>query len=142
MIKQEFRSNQQLIAVLCSVSVYSKPDSADFITERGHSIQVGVLCKSAGEIVKAHQHLPEQKVVRGCQEVLIVTEGELQVTIYDTDHNFVGTTVIYPHQIFIQYVGGHKFEVLDDVQFIEIKQGPYTPAAKVFFNPLAHEQTK
>jgi hypothetical protein len=28
------------------------------------------------------------------------------------------------------------------VQFIELKQGPYTPADKVYFNPLAHEQTK
>jgi len=114
----------------------------EFVTDNHHSIQVGVLHRQAGTVVEAHQHLPVQKVVTGTQEVLIVKSGHIVVDIFDPNGEFVSARALRTGDIFIQYSGGHAFHFITDVQFIEIKQGPYTPADKVFFNLLAHEQTK
>jgi len=133
---------------LLSTHIFAIPNDnakvkTEFVTENAHSIQVGVLHRAAGTFVGAHQHLPVQKVVTGTQEVLIVKSGHVVVDIFDQSGEFVSARALRTGDIFIQYAGGHAFHFITDVQFIEIKQGPYTPADKVFFvNPLAHEQTK
>ena len=114
----------------------------EFVTDNSHSIQVGILHRAAGTLVNAHQHLPVQKVVTGTQEVLIVKSGHIVVDIFDPNGEFVSARALRTGDVFVQYAGGHAFNFITDVQFIEIKQGPYTPSDKVFFNPLAHEQTK
>lgn len=113
-----------------------------FATDPVHSIQVGVLHRPAGTVVEPHQHLPVQKMVTGTQEVLIIRSGHIVVDIFDAKGNFVSAKPLRTGDIFIQYSGGHAFHFITDVQFVEIKQGPYTPADKVFFNPLDHEQSK
>lgn len=127
--------------IFYSPHVYDK-DLTEFITDPSRSIQVGVLHRRAQTRVECHQHLPKQKTVNGCQEVLIIKSGMLHVDIYDPDKNYICTRVLRTGDILIQYWGGHAFEFLNDTVFIELKQGPYTPEDKVFFNPLAHEQMK
>jgi len=117
-------------------------DKTEFLTETSYSIQVGVLHRSAGTFIKAHNHLPTRKIVSGCQEVLIVKSGTIEVVIYDHEQNYLATEVLRTGDILIQYHGGHSFSFLVDTQFIEIKQGPYTPADKVFFDPRCHESMK
>jgi hypothetical protein len=118
----------------------------EFVTDDAQSIQVGVLHRQAGTVVQAHQHLPVQKQVTGTQEVLIVRSGHIVVDIFDTKGNFVAAKPLRTGDIYIQYSGGHAFHFITDVQFVEIKQGPYTPADKVYFNydfdPTRHEQMK
>lgn len=116
----------------------------EFYTKEDHSIQVGFLCRKEGTKVASHQHLPVQKLVTGCQEVLIIKEGIIHVDVFSPHGEFslLNTIVLMSGDIYIQYCGGHSFTFYEDTKFIEIKQGPYTPADKVFFNPLAHEQTK
>jgi hypothetical protein len=114
----------------------------EFVTDRKYSIQVGVLHRSGGTTIEAHQHLPAQKTVMGTQEVLIVQSGNIQVDIYNAKKEYICSYTIKTRDIYVQYCGGHAFHFLTDAQFVEIKQGPYTPADKVYFNPLSHEQTK
>lgn len=114
----------------------------EFLTDDSQSIQVGILYRQAGTVVQPHQHLPVQKQVVGTQEVLIIKSGHVVVDIYDLSGNFVSAKPLRTGDIYIQYCGGHAFHFITDVQFVEIKQGPYTPADKVYFNPLAYEQTK
>ena len=117
-------------------------DVTTFVTDPSRSIQVGVLHRSADTKVEAHQHLPVQKTVSGCQEVLIIKSGIVHVDLYDTDKKYICSRLLCGGDILIQYWGGHAFTFRTDTQFIEIKQGPYTPEDKVFFNPLSHEQMK
>lgn len=114
----------------------------EFVTEPDHSIQVGLLHRPADSVVEAHQHLPVQKTVSGCQEVLYIKSGNVHVDVYDPEKNFVETVQIGAGDTYIQFYGGHRFRFLTDTQFIEIKQGPFTPADKVFFDPRCHEQMK
>ena len=113
-----------------------------FLTAPEHSIQVGYLSRPKGTSIASHQHKPTSKVVQGCQEVLLVRKGRLQVSIYDVQGNFVASQMLKAGSIFIQYKGGHSFFAPEDVSFVEIKQGPYTPEDKVYFNPVLHENMK
>lgn len=114
----------------------------EFVTDDSQSIQVGVLHRQAGTVVQPHQHLPVQKQVIGTQEVLIVRSGHIVVDIFDTNGNFVSAKPLRTGDVYIQYCGGHAFHFITDSQFVEIKQGPYAAADKVFFNPMSHEQMK
>jgi hypothetical protein len=136
---------------LLATHIYAMPNDnakskTEFVTDNSHSIQVGILHRPAGTLINAHQHLPVQKVVTGTQEVLIVKAGHIVVDIFDENGVFVSARALRTGDVYIQYSGGHAFNFITDVQFIELKQGPYTPADKVYFNPdfnpLQHEQTK
>lgn len=138
-----FMSKHRLVASVFGTSLGNHVQSGtDFVTSPEQSIQVGILHKSAGEKIPSHQHRPTSKNVIGCQEVLILSKGKMKVEIYSPENEFIASIIIGPGQMFIQYTGGHAFEVIEDVQFIEIKQGPYTPEDKVIFNPMAHENMK
>lgn len=133
--------------IVLATIIYGTPnDNADtkteFVTQPDHSIQVGILHRPNGTVIKAHQHLPTQKTVSGCQEILFVRSGQIQVDIYCPDKNLVSQVIIGAGDTYIQYHGGHEFIFQANTQFLEIKQGPYTPSDKVFFNPLCHEQMK
>lgn len=133
--------------VLIATVLYWTPNDftkakTDFVTDESKSIQVGVLHRPEGTQVKAHQHLPVQKTVSGCQEVLIIKTGVVLVSIFDQLQNHLQDITLRAGDIFIQYHGGHSFDFKVDTQFVEIKQGPFTPADKVFFDPRCHESMK
>ena len=133
--------------VLIATVLYWTPNDllkskTEFVTDESKSIQVGVLHRPEGTLIKAHQHLPTQKTVSGCQEVLIVKTGIVEVSIFDHLHNHLQDLTLRTGDVFIQYHGGHSFLFQTDTQFIEIKQGPFTPQDKVSFNPLCHESMK
>lgn len=135
--------SQVLLAThLHSLHCDNSKNKTEFVTDDTQSIQVGVLHRPAGTVVNAHQHLPVQKLVTGTQEVLIVKSGHIVVDIFDQDGIYVSARALRTGDVYIQYCGGHAFTFVTNVQFIEIKQGPYTPSDKVFFNPIAHEQMK
>ena len=117
-------------------------EGTNFVTENNHSLQVGVLHRKAGTLIEPHQHLPTQKVVTGCQEIIIVLEGLMRVVIYSPEGRILNECDLHPGTIFIQYMGGHSFDITHNARFIEVKQGPYVADDKIYFNPLAHEQTR
>jgi hypothetical protein len=133
-----------IASVLKWVPNSNEKEKTEFATKPHHSLQVGVLHRSAGTVIQAHQHLPAHKQVTGCQEILIIRSGCVDVDVYapDVANTYLGTRVLRTGDIYIQYCGGHRFHFHNDTQFVEVKQGPYTPEDKIYFNPLAHEQTK
>lgn len=115
----------------------------EFVTDPDQPIQLGVLNRLQGTRVEPHRHLPVQRTISGSQEVLIVRSGQILTEIFDVNLNSICVKTLRAGDIFIQYTGGHSFQFVTDSEFIEIKQGPFTPEAKVFFvNPLSHEQMK
>lgn len=113
-----------------------------FFTTPTHSLQAGVIVQAAGTTIQPHLHVPTRKEVVGCQEILIVQTGLVDVTIYCPKQICLGIVTLHPGDMLIQYLGGHSFYFLKDTTMIEVKQGPFIVADKVTFNPFEHEQTK
>ena len=52
-------------------------------------------------------------------------KGKLKAFIYDKDKVFVKELVSSSGQVALFFGGGHGFEVLEDLEMYEIKQGPF-----------------
>jgi hypothetical protein len=64
--------------------------------------------------------------VQYTQEVLFVKSGKLRADFYDNDRQYVESRVLEGGDVILLAAGGHGFEVLEEVEMVEVKQGPYT----------------
>jgi mannose-6-phosphate isomerase-like protein (cupin superfamily) len=59
------------------------------------------------------------------QEVLFIKRGKLRVDFYDKNQIYLESYVLETGDAILLASGGHGFEVLEEVEVIEVKQGPY-----------------
>jgi hypothetical protein len=77
------------------------------------------------------------------KEVLIVRKGKLRVDFYQDDRTYIESHVIDEGDVILLAYGGHGFEVIEDCEMIEIKQGPFLgDADKTRFDNIAKTAVK
>ena len=59
------------------------------------------------------------------QEVLFIKKGILRVDFYDEYEDYLESRDLHAGDIILLVSGGHGFQVLEEVEMIEVKQGPY-----------------
>ncbi len=47
------------------------------------------------------------------------------INFYDADQRYLESRILLPGDVILLIQGGHGFEVLEEVEMIEVKQGPY-----------------
>ncbi len=101
-----------------------------FYVENEWSLQVGKQRRENGEVIKPHKHIPV-KVQREetLQEVLYVEKGKVKITFYTDQWEKIDYRVLNAGDMILLIRGGHGFEMLEETEMIEIKQGPYDPSA-------------
>ncbi len=100
-------------------------EGIQFLTEEDYSQQLAYMHHPAGKIIDAHIHNFEQRNVVQTQEVLVIRKGILRVDFYLEDHTYVESHLLQEGDIILLASGGHGFEVIEEVEMVEIKQGPY-----------------
>lgn len=96
-----------------------------FFTESGLSQQLAYMRHPTGKLIEPHVHNPVPREVQFTQEVLLIRKGRLRVDFYDADQRYLESRILGPGDVILLIQGGHGFEVLDEVEMIEVKQGPY-----------------
>ena len=56
----------------------------------------------------------------------MILKGKLRVDFYNSSKKYLLSKVIKEKDIIMLVHGGHGFKVLNDVEMLEIKQGPYS----------------
>ncbi len=108
-----------------------------FFTPPDFSQQLGYMQHPAGKIIQPHVHLAAQREVAYTQEVLLVRKGKLRVDFYESDQRYLESRTLEGGDVILLASAGHGFEVLEDVEMIEVKQGPYSEHEdKVRFNGI------
>ena len=79
----------------------------------------------AGTSISPHVHNPVAREVIYTQEVLIIRSGQLRVDFYDDEKCYLESRILESGDVLQLISGGHGFEVLQDIEMLEIKQGPY-----------------
>ena len=102
-----------------------KADGIKFFTPSSFSQQLAQMDHRKGHVIKAHVHNPVSRSVEYTQEALFVKQGKLKVNLYSQDRNFICSKVLTSGDVILLCSGGHGFEVLEDLQMVEVKQGPY-----------------
>ena len=100
-------------------------NGVDFITPNEYSQQVAYMHHPAGKMIDAHVHNLVHRNVVLTQEVLFIKKGNLRVDFYDEYEDYLESRDLHAGDIILLVSGGHGFFVLDEVEMIEVKQGPY-----------------
>ena len=96
-----------------------------FFTPNELSQQLAFMRHPSGKLIEPHVHNPVPREVQFTQEVLLIRKGKLRVDFYDTDQRYLESRILGPGDVILLIQGGHGFEVLEEVEMIEVKQGPY-----------------
>jgi len=117
------RHNGVLMAVIVPGS-FSEP-GIHFFTPHELSQQLAYMQHPAGKVIPPHVHTPAPRTVEYTQEVLVIKRGRLRVDFYDDGRRYLESRVLRTGDVILLAVGGHGFEVLEEIEMIEVKQGPY-----------------
>ena len=113
----------QLLAVIVSHN-FDRP-GIHFFTPNDLSQQLAYMRHPAGKVIDPHIHNPVSRSVQYTQEVLFIKRGRLRVDFYDNDRNYIESRILQGGDVILLATGGHGFEVLEEIEMIEVKQGPY-----------------
>lgn len=100
-------------------------EGVDFITPNEYSQQIACMHHKAGKVIDAHVHNLVHRNVVLTQEVLFIKRGKLRVDFYDEYEDYLESRILESGDVILLVSGGHGFTVLEEVEMIEVKQGPY-----------------
>ena len=103
----------------------SNRNGINFYTPNDFSQQVATMNHPKGHLIEPHFHNKVVREVHYTQEVLIIRKGKLRVDFYDKQCNYIESRLLNKDDIIVLVTGGHGFEVLEDLEMVEVKQGPY-----------------
>ena len=121
---QFIKKKETIIAIIIKNN-YSC-EGVDFITPGDYSQQVAYMHHPTGKVIDAHLHNLVHRNVVMTQEVLFIKKGKLRVDFYDNYEDYLESTVLESGDVILLVSGGHGFTVLEEVEMIEVKQGPYS----------------
>ena len=117
------KDKEQILAIVISHNFNEK--GIHFFTPDEFSQQLAYMNHPSGKIIEPHYHNPVERNVIYTQEVLVIKKGKLKVDFYDDNQAYLKSKIIEGGDIILLASGGHGFEVLEDIEMIEVKQGPY-----------------
>ncbi len=114
---------ENLLAIIIRAG-FSKP-GIHFITPDEFSQQLAYMQHPAGKIIEPHVHNRVQREVFYTQEVLFLKRGRLQVDFYDNNRTYLESRILETGDVILLASGGHGFQALEEIEMVEVKQGPY-----------------
>lgn len=131
--RPEWDGAEGLLALIISRH-FDRPGTT-FLTDRDQFQQLAFVSRPAGTCIQAHVHPPSRREVARTQEVLLIRRGRVRVDFFTSARVYVCSRVLGPGDVVALLGGGHGFEVLEDLEMWEVKNGPFAgDGDKVKFN--------
>jgi mannose-6-phosphate isomerase-like protein (cupin superfamily) len=96
-----------------------------FFTANEFSQQLASMSYAPGKVIAAHTHNPVRREVFFTQEALFIRKGKLRVDFYGRSGEYRTSRILGAGDVILLISGGHGFEVLEELNMVEVKQGPY-----------------
>jgi mannose-6-phosphate isomerase-like protein (cupin superfamily) len=122
MIKKVY-DGDNLLAIIIS-NKFNEP-GIHFFTPDDFSQQLAYMRHPKGKTIIPHSHNPVPRQIEYTQEILFIKSGKIRVDFYDLDQKYLESYILSQHDVILLIKGGHGFEVLEELEMFEIKQGPY-----------------
>ena len=131
----------QTLAIILRTTYKEK--GINFFTPNEFSQQLAYMNRPSGYEIQPHVHNAVQREVQFTKEVLFIKSGKVRVDFYDNEKNYLESRILVSGDVILLAFGGHGFEMIDDSEIIEVKQGPYVGEAdKTRFEPISTDQIK
>lgn len=118
-----YRDSRGRIIALVIKASYSG-NGIDFFTKDEDFMQVAYMGHPAGYAIAPHFHNLIRREVDYTCEALIMRKGVMEVCLYE-EQKIIHTFKLYIGDVLVLFGGGHGFKMIEAVEMIEIKQGPY-----------------
>lgn len=114
-----------------------------FFTPNEFSQQLAYMNRPQGYVIAPHIHNAVPREVQFTKEVLFIKSGKVRVDFYDDSEHYLESRILTPGDVILLAFGGHGFEMLEESEIIEVKQGPYAGEAdKTRFSPISADQVR
>lgn len=133
--------HDQLLSII--ISHRFNQSGIHFFTPNELSQQLAYMHHPTGKLIPPHVHNPVPREVIYTQEVLFIKSGKLRVDFYTDQQEYLDSRILEAGDTILLVMGGHGFEVLEEVEMIEVKQGPYLGEQdKTRFQGITAQQAK
>ncbi len=116
-------NNNELYAIIIRASYENK--GIEFFTPDDFSQQLAFMSHPKGKLIEPHIHNLVKREVFYTKEVLFIRKGKIRVDFYDEARKYIKSQILSEGDVILLASGGHGFEVLEDLEMFEVKQGPY-----------------
>lgn len=123
MLPETITHNGAVLAIIISKDF--KKDGIEFFTPDDFSQQLAYMKRPPGHVIDPHVHNVVKREVSLTQEVLYIKSGKIRVDFYTDDKEYIESRELCTGDVILLAAGGHGFEMLEETEMIEIKQGPY-----------------
>ncbi len=125
----------QLLALI--LRRHFRAEGTHFVTPDDFTQQLGYMRHPTGHTIAPHLHAVAARSVVDAQEVLVILRGRLRVDFYSAAREYCESRELFPFDVVLLVAGGHGFEVLEAIEMLEIRQGPYLGGADTTrFEPI------
>jgi hypothetical protein len=96
-----------------------------FFSPADSSFQFGLLAHEAGFVEPPHYHRPFSRTIDDLQQMFVVQRGVVAVALYADDGSLLSEVILKAGDAIVLIHGVHAIRVIEDMQCISVKQGPF-----------------
>lgn len=96
-----------------------------FFSPAGSSFQFGLLAHEAGFVEPPHYHKWVPREIQDLQQMFVVQRGVVVVDLYSDEGELLREVTLKQGDAIVLIHGVHAIRVLEDMQCISVKQGPF-----------------
>lgn len=100
-------------------------EKTTFFSPPESSFQFGLLAHKAGFEEPPHFHKPFAREIRDLQQMFIVQRGAVAVQLYSEEGHLLREITLRGGDAIVLIHGVHAIRVIEDLQCISVKQGPF-----------------
>jgi mannose-6-phosphate isomerase-like protein (cupin superfamily) len=120
---ETIKYNDKVLAIV--VRSHDFAEGINFVTPSNFSQQLAHMHHPTGKVILPHVHNQVVREIFYTQEVLLIKRGKMRMDLYDDDKNYLESRILKAGDIVLLATGGHGFTVLDEIEMVEVKQGPH-----------------
>jgi hypothetical protein len=120
---QNISDDSGLLAVIIRADFQA--DGIVFATPNELPQQLGYMKRPAGYEINPHVHVLKRYDVQYSSETLFIRKGKVRIDFYSEDRQYLSSEILMAGDVVLLSRGGHGFEMLEESEIIEVKQGPY-----------------
>ena len=119
---EEIRISGKLIALIIQSDALK--EGVEFFTSSEMEQQAAKMKYKSGYSILPHTHNEVKREIRTTSEVLVIIKGKLRVDFYNLNQYFE-SRIVKSGDLVLLFGGSHGFKVIEDIEMIEVKQGPF-----------------
>ncbi len=136
---QQIMHDNKLLSII--ITRKFEKNGIEFFTPDDFSQLLAYMKRPKDYVIPPHVHNSVVREVQFTKEVLFIKSGKVRVDFYDDEKNYLESTILEEGDVVLLAYGGHGFEMLEESEIIEVKQGPYAGEMdKVRFEPISKEK--